>query len=463
MGVLTFKRLAISLFVLAVALTGLVVARFYWPALPHVNYEQKFQELCEQTQPPNHALPNLEPELRRILDELKSFEEQNTARRGDSEPLDWSVVTYCGSDPAMLKNLDAMAEELENLRQTGFFERTTIFARNGRFLAPPPQNMANAVLVDYFGPARKLSLCLTARLRRAIEHDDDIDAGKCLREILGLSQAVMRRPLFVDYLVGMSFTTTAMDVMKDVLPLSRPSPTLLRSLRDAMMERPIDFDPRSALKGEKIFALANDQQTYEEDRSIFSTDWVASWRLIRRTHGEQVGITNRVFDLLEESVDAYPRLDPVSSDKLVARIDQLDLHGTRSLIGSLGSIYVNMLRTPSSRSCIRDGTLLYIAIRLYEAERGMPPSTLNELVPFYLPEFPSDPFATDGAFVYRPQPLPLPSAPSFTLYSVGLDGKDNGGTPSSKDHLALFDPTAAGTDYIFGLPPAPTPTGENAP
>jgi hypothetical protein len=60
-----------------------------------------------------------------------------------------------------------------------------------------------------------------------------------------------------------------------------------------------------------------------------------------------------------------------------------------------------------------------LALRLYELEHGSPPATLAELVPQYLPALPMDEFSG------RPM---LWNNRSGDLYSVGLNGKDDGGT-----------------------------------
>ena len=63
-----------------------------------------------------------------------------------------------------------------------------------------------------------------------------------------------------------------------------------------------------------------------------------------------------------------------------------------------------------------------LAIRLFQIDHeGKYPQTLSELVPMYLPALPTDPFAADDkTFGYRASPIPF-------LYSVGINGKDEGG------------------------------------
>lgn len=61
-----------------------------------------------------------------------------------------------------------------------------------------------------------------------------------------------------------------------------------------------------------------------------------------------------------------------------------------------------------------------LAIRLYELEHGAPPSELSELTPDFLDDLPLDPFNGEP-FVYRR------SDKGFQIYSVGPDGRDDGG------------------------------------
>lgn len=63
-----------------------------------------------------------------------------------------------------------------------------------------------------------------------------------------------------------------------------------------------------------------------------------------------------------------------------------------------------------------------VAIRTHRRETGMLPANLAALVPRYLPNVPADPFGR-GPLVYRPGP------DGFLLYSLGPDGRDDGGQP----------------------------------
>ena len=80
--------------------------------------------------------------------------------------------------------------------------------------------------------------------------------------------------------------------------------------------------------------------------------------------------------------------------------------------------------------------LTTLALRAYKLDHGAYPPTLAALAPSYLQSVPADPFALSGPLRYKPV------GAKYQLYSVGPDGKDDGGK-------AIFDRTK----------PAPTTAG----
>jgi len=67
--------------------------------------------------------------------------------------------------------------------------------------------------------------------------------------------------------------------------------------------------------------------------------------------------------------------------------------------------------------------LVGCALQAYRAEQGAFPPTLQGLTPRYLAKLPDDPFAFTGTFRYHLK------GTSYLLYSIGPDGKDDGGKP----------------------------------
>ena len=81
--------------------------------------------------------------------------------------------------------------------------------------------------------------------------------------------------------------------------------------------------------------------------------------------------------------------------------------------------------------------LVGCALQAYRADQGAYPPTLQALTPHYLAQLPDDPFAISGSFHYRRK------GSNYLLYSIGPDGKDDGGMPAHNER----DPTSS---YIDG-------------
>jgi hypothetical protein len=77
-----------------------------------------------------------------------------------------------------------------------------------------------------------------------------------------------------------------------------------------------------------------------------------------------------------------------------------------------------------------------LALRAYRLEHGRYPATLQALTPRYLPAVPGDPFSP-APLLYRSQ------CKGYVLYSIGPDGKDDGGTPA-------FDKRNRDMPYLVG-------------
>lgn len=89
-----------------------------------------------------------------------------------------------------------------------------------------------------------------------------------------------------------------------------------------------------------------------------------------------------------------------------------------------------------------------IAIELHRARHGAMPDTLDEIDEDLRAGLTGDPFNNWKAFGYMTDPE---ANGEYTLYSVGIDGEDNGGTPwqGGEQDEALFHPKTEGTDLVL--------------
>jgi hypothetical protein len=92
--------------------------------------------------------------------------------------------------------------------------------------------------------------------------------------------------------------------------------------------------------------------------------------------------------------------------------------------------------------------LAAIAIKRYQLRQGRLPETLAALVPEFLREVPRDWF-NGQPLHYRPN-----ADGTFLLYSVGEDGKDDGGNPRSRISVALPS-FYNGRDLVWPMPATP--------
>jgi len=106
--------------------------------------------------------------------------------------------------------------------------------------------------------------------------------------------------------------------------------------------------------------------------------------------------------------------------------------GTETLFGQPKNWMAQILASNLSRALatliatenLRLQAITVIALERYRLAHGRYPDTLAELTPIYLPPIPQDPM--DG----HPLRYRLNPDGTFTLWSVGFDGKDDGGDPT---------------------------------
>lgn len=144
---------------------------------------------------------------------------------------------------------------------------------------------------------------------------------------------------------------------------------------------------------------------------------------------------------LKESSDARKSYDkPIPQWNVLGRV-LMPVLGRASLAFAKGRIDNELTRT-------------LIALHRYKADTGHFPNRIERLVPDYLDAVPTDGWDPDGKPLrYRRSLDPA----GYTIYSVGYNGKDNGGGPDVLHSDLSRDPG----DYGFAYPmPPPEPFKE---
>lgn len=178
-------------------------------------------------------------------------------------------------------------------------------------------------------------------------------------------------------------------------------------------------------------------------RALFAPNWLL--RAVRRC---------RQFDSERKALPEHAAAIVKAVYNRVSEVDEPEVSASDVVDGpdrdALQRQVVLRLRLVASRRM----AAIALAIRMFEADEGRLPDTLDELVPAQLPSVPVDPFRSDGGPIgYFPNEAPP------RLYSVGLDQEDDGASvpdwpaESSDQVVFLRRPTdVRRPEYEFTIP-----------
>lgn len=137
---------------------------------------------------------------------------------------------------------------------------------------------------------------------------------------------------------------------------------------------------------------------------------------------ETNGVFNPSYNNMVKKLEARAADEP--NDWLV-KWDDSGLHHSLS-IESRGTV---LIRLTMGAEAARRMAITAIALKRYQLKHGKYPSTLSDLVPEFVSSVPRDP--VDG----KPLRYRLIPDGNFLLYSIGENGKDDGGDGSSSNTI----------------------------
>lgn len=147
---------------------------------------------------------------------------------------------------------------------------------------------------------------------------------------------------------------------------------------------------------------------------------------------------------LESEVDKLS-IPTNSQDFWFVNAEESDMHYILSgSILSLSRVFNRVIKAEAARQMV----IAAIALKRYQLRHGSYPSDLNALVPEFLQKVPRDPI--EG----QPLKYRLNTNGMFLLYSIGDDGKDDGGdtTPTGSSHSLIW---YSGRDWVWPQPATP--------
>jgi hypothetical protein len=184
-------------------------------------------------------------------------------------------------------------------------------------------------------------------------------------------------------------------------------------------------------------------------KQIYCRVWRFSWshqeqlrsakNLQRLLELGRIGAKNKSYKAIEDALD---KLSSETKEKNI--YDQLRYPGPDTL-STLSRTIFKAMQTETDRSL----AVCAVALKRYSLHHGKLPATLDALVPEFLPSVPVD--FMDG----KPVKYRFKSDDTFTLYSVGGDGKDDGGDAALLDGRKSTRSLWARKDFVWPSPALP--------
>jgi hypothetical protein len=250
----------------------------------------------------------------------------------------------------------------------------------------------------------------------AIYHASQGDTEAAVTAIddgLRLSDSLQREPALIGYLVRVACLGLTLNGLERSLGLTTFTDGQLKELSDALTRTGNTLDFTWVLATERCFMI-------ERCRSPSLLAPTGQGLPVRMLPGMRQTWLTDTLNYMEAHIEAA-QLPPVErlkrSRQIRDEIQQLSfLHLIKNAAPAITRVAELDLRARAHLELARTA----LAIERYRLAGGKVPARLEELVPLYLKEVPSDPF--DGNPIrYRR------TEPGYRLYSISEDGQDNGG------------------------------------
>ncbi len=316
------------------------------------------------------------------------------------------------------------------------------------YSGPHPSLMRLDILKN-LGPMRLLARLMSADCARALEAGDADTAYADILTQLGLARHTAEQATLVSGLVRISILAHTYKTTQEVL-VSRPDLWTDEQLRNlAHRFAAIDIRPEDMLNGGRLYFYDYLQRTYTDDGhggGRVVSPLPDDLQIIRGSTAKDVaGIASRpalaammaprdeirkMYDglmdraIIETRRPLWLHDESEAVEETVEKLRQSSMRNRiRYMPVLLSMTFHSTVRTTlQTEAGLRDGVLVGIGLELYRREYGAWPGALEELVPGYLPGVPVDRLTGEAVRYLVTEDGPV-------VYSVGVDGDDDGGRP----------------------------------
>ena len=252
-------------------------------------------------------------------------------------------------------------------------------------------------------------------------HGDWDGAMSCCLDALHLGKDMPHGATLIGLLVGLAIQSSGRDdswqaVDQLTAPQARAAARRLETI----------------IAGQASFADTYQEQKWAEQAGLMEVFQAPDWRseFARISSGDTTPDAAMLALLQSRTKQQIMRMCTDGFDAEIAQaqrpyMEQQDPVLPEDKIGQLlVPVYARKASLKYTVTQTENGLLLIrLALRAYQAEHGSYPASLEKLTPTYLAQIPSDSFAATGPLQYKVQ------GKQYLLYSIGPDGKDDGGKP----------------------------------
>lgn len=329
-----------------------------------------------------------------------------------------------------LKSTRALAREMiARSEREGLFGKMAALCTKYNIKRPDNAGVLSPWKFLAISNMREMARLNAARMQLAADANDWTSLASAYEDTLMLARVAATEPLLVSQLVGYATSGLARRELRRHVLHATPNEAILGELME-MGERQGPFAaPAVWLEGERMFLMDMvDDKSFPDNKR------------------EAVPLIEGFFEGMS-SIAGVPRwkLDASAFDP-AAFVKKKVRAGT--MLGQVLPAFENNLRSWDVVRTDVNGTRVLFAVLKYKAERGEYPATLEVLVPGQLAAVPEDSWQR-GGLVYKRFEKPDESGRGFILYSVGLDGTDNGGVMNTEAGKSAFEAGGKGTDFVF--------------
>jgi hypothetical protein len=297
------------------------------------------------------------------------------------------------------------------------------------------------LLPRYEGPRGAAILLLGDALYAHQVEGDERRALLRVGQELRLAEIIDRQQLLVPHLTALGFAEVASTIVEEIVPDLRVGPggggvgadEVRAAIEDLLDERVSRDGMVRALMGERL-AMVNGFTEIDMEGESMALRRLGPFAMKPFASRAAEALARRDTAVLR----GFARADSWPAYRRAVDLAPLIEEARGTLAEGFGEGTGRAVRRHFSVSAERRMAAAALALRWHAADYdGGLPETLGELVPAYLPAVPADPFAPDGAPLRYQR-----EGGEAVLYSVGWDGKDDGGSEALRPEVEGGDPRA---------------------